>query len=910
MNVRERITGKIEHVRQGCMEMLKRSDAIRYHFDALHYEKGLLSFSGWIFSQKVKVDNVAVWFCTDKSQKRFPLGLFCREDVAKAFDLEENCCGFWMEAKISSDRTVEMFLEYEVNGKSRKWKLMDIPPEKKEAEFEVTADILTPYDDTDVKYFFDDLVCEGNHIYLRGWFFLKKNVLQNLNLVFHSRESEKMVPLRLSRRVDVANAYGVGHSHCGFRFDAEFYCGSELSVFLEYGTQNQKGRVYLFNVQANAEQKGICISENKLLSFRELTDQFMTQKPYISDEVYNTRADVIVPVYNGFEYLENLLFSLEKTSVPYRLFIVDDKSTDERVLPFLRQYAEGKANVFLMENEENLGFVQSVNRALKASENHVALVNSDVILPEQWLERLMTPFVEYDDVASATPFTNSGTICSFPNFCENNTLFLDLSVDEIDREFSRIRPRYVEMPTGIGFCMGMNRKAIEEVGFLDAETFYKGYGEENDWCQRAIRKGYRNVHVENLFVWHKHGGSFLSEDKKRYIERNLKLLGERYPSYDTDVQEYCRKDPNGQIRELVKLELILSTVSEFTLVFNHNWGGGADSYMQERVRRLTSSGKGVIEIVDDAEIGLMIKVRFKEAYAVFYAGNFSELFDVIKRIRCEEIIVNELVSFEDLVRTQEFIVFLKNTFSTRITMLCHDFYAICPSIYLLDDKQKHCFLPDDIECQKCFDTNTNKMNREYASIQNWRQQWGKFLEKCDHVIVFSENSKLYYQKCYPSIRYEVVPHEVDYISPVPQYEKTSDVITIGVIGNLMPSKGAGIIYEMAELIKEQNIKARIVVIGPDLDGKTGEKDNIIIHGKYKREELPELMKKYQVDVVFIASIWPETFSYTTEEAIKMGMKVAAFDLGAPAERLRKYSKGIIIKEITAEAALKKIMENV
>ena len=72
MNVRERITGKIEHVRQGCMEMLKRSDAIRYHFDALHYEKGLLSFSGWIFSFLVKVDNVAVWFCTDKSQKRFP----------------------------------------------------------------------------------------------------------------------------------------------------------------------------------------------------------------------------------------------------------------------------------------------------------------------------------------------------------------------------------------------------------------------------------------------------------------------------------------------------------------------------------------------------------------------------------------------------------------------------------------------------------------------------------------------------------------------------------------------------------------------------------------------------------------------------------------------------------------------
>ena len=69
---------------------------------------------------------------------------------------------------------------------------------------------------------------------------------------------------------------------------------------------------------------------------------------------------------------------------------------------------------------------------------------------------------------------------------------------------------------------------------------------------------------------------------------------------------------------------------------------------------------------------------------------------------------------------------------------------------------------------------------------------------------------------------------------------------------------------------------------------------------------PEIIEDRKIDVIFIPSIWPETFSYTSQEAIEMGMPVAVFDLGAPPERVKKYEKGLVIDKIDAAYALEKI----
>ena len=83
------------------------------------------------------------------------------------------------------------------------------------------------------------------------------------------------------------------------------------------------------------------------------------------------------------------------------------------------------------------------------------------------------------------------------------------------------------MPTGVGFCMGVNKKVVDRIGMFDDVLFGKGYGEENDWCMRAAEVGFKNIIIPNLFVYHKHGGSFLGAEKEKLQNENLKKMYEK-----------------------------------------------------------------------------------------------------------------------------------------------------------------------------------------------------------------------------------------------------------------------------------------------------------------------------------------------------------------------------------------------
>ncbi len=260
---------------------------------------------------------------------------------------------------------------------------------------------------------------------------------------------------------------------------------------------------------------------------------------------------VIVPVFDAFEALLRCLGSLE-TRLPAdaRLLLVDDASRDARVWDLMQRFVERDAGRRrLVRNHENLGFVRSVNRGLRESEGDVVLLNSDTVVTSGWLESLRRCLDRDPRIATATPWSNNATICSLPRFVEANP-----EPEDPERWAAAVRakgePVYPDLPTAVGFCMAIRRRAILELGDFDEATFGRGYGEENDFSMRAAAFGWRNVLCDDAYVVHQGGASFAATGE-RPGGAALARLSARYPSYQRLIADFIAADPLRKLREQV-----------------------------------------------------------------------------------------------------------------------------------------------------------------------------------------------------------------------------------------------------------------------------------------------------------------------------------------------------------------------
>lgn len=616
-------------------------------------------------------------------------------------------------------------------------------------------------------------------------------------------------------------------------------------------------------------------------------------------------VDIVIPVYNGFEFLDDLFTSLYKTNVNMRVIIINDNSPDERVGVFLQGITQKYSNVILVNNEQNLGFVKSVNKAIKLCENHVVLINTDVVLPVNWLERLIYPIIIDNNVASVTPFTTCGTICSFPNFCRDNKLFSNLTVDQIDAVFATFKPVTYDIPTGVGFCMAMNKNAIKQIGLLDEENFGKGYGEENDWCQRAIENGFRNVHLCNLFVFHNHGGSFASDEKIRLINEHADILLKKHPNYNVDVANYVGRNPAGEIRNYALYKLIMHLYVPKVLYINHALGGGANDYLNKKRQARISNGEVVATLIYEYSMSVYrIQVNYQEFEVSYLLVNEELLRRELSLYSFDEVIINELVSYPDLFEMMNWIKDYCKIHDSRLIMLMHDYYSVCPGINLLDDSGAYC---DVSHCQACvvmeeFLNSINKNGRD------WENNWKSFLSECDEVTVFSHDTERILEKRYGILKnIKYVPHIVDYMPKLDKKTKLTDTINIGILGAMSKHKGYDIVNGLVELFDREEVKVKVIHFGNSDEGCQINSKRYVEYGRYRVGQLPNLIFKYDIDVFFIPSIWPETFSYTTQEIIEMNMPIAVLPIGAPAERVKKYEKGIVLSSWDIKSIAKELL---
>ncbi len=339
------------------------------------------------------------------------------------------------------------------------------------------------------------------------------------------------------------------------------------------------------------------------------------------------RVDVIVPVYRGIEETLRCLWSVLQARVQtvYQLIVVDDCGPEPQLTAKLAELAQLKRLV-LLRNPRNCGFVESVNRGMAEHVNRdVVLLNSDTLVHDGWLDRLADAG-QRPRVGTVTPLANTAGIFSYPRVNLHNPLPADADSNALNTLAARVNDGAVfTAPTAVGFCMYIKRECLREVGLFDAANFGLGYGEENDFCMRATKKGWLHLGCPSTFVYHAANVSFGPTFRHR-VRRAYHTLKRLHPEYSRLVKNHLRLDPGRQYRCRLDLarQVAANQLRPAVLHVLSQSSGPQRRHVDLLCERLWQRGMASFLVVPDFETGarvLLINPRIEETpNAVFDLG--------------------------------------------------------------------------------------------------------------------------------------------------------------------------------------------------------------------------------------------------------------------------------------------------
>lgn len=491
------------------------------------------------------------------------------------------------------------------------------------------------------------------------------------------------------------------------------------------------------------------------------------------------RIDIVVPIYNAYDDLVKCVTSVKKhTDLKlHRLILINDCSTDERILPYIRSLES--ESIIVIDNEQNAGFSNNVNKGMSYSKDRdVLLLNSDTIVTARWIEKIVACAYSKPEIGTVTPMSNSATLCSYPVLCQDNDIPEHWTIDGLASVVERCSMHmYPRITVAVGFCMFIKRETIEKVGLFDAVTFERGYGEENDFCNRAEQLGYIHVMCDDTFIYHRGTASFQSEQKQDLIRAHEGILQERYPAQMERNSKYCNSGLDQYIRENIhiyakanpkKKNLMYLLQADFREDAFENMGG-----TQHHVRDLTMQMKdayNVYVVARDRDYLRVTMYSGSEQVSLKYYIGEREAFPRIHDTEIANLLRNILVAFRiNVLHVHHvygigFDIFdIASELEIPIILSMHDHYYVCPSIRLLDVDHIYCGGHCEKEsCAACLKKNAGiYVTEDY--LKSWHENCRNAFSKCEKIIVPSQSAKDIYLDHYPELidKIEIIEHGLE-----------------------------------------------------------------------------------------------------------------------------------------------------
>ena len=212
------------------------------------------------------------------------------------------------------------------------------------------------------------------------------------------------------------------------------------------------------------------------------------------------KVSIVICVYNRKDFIKKCLESVLSQTYQHTSIIVIDDGSNDGTAEILESFKENE-KIHIHRNVQNLGLMVSRNLGAAMTDSEiVAYLDSDCIAEPNWLEELIKPFTESNDIVITGGKINDPSPCNY------------WQIVMLGNNFLAHKSGYIHKI--IGCNMAFRRTFLLNNRF--DETLKYG-GDETDLCMRVCTTGLKIYYQDSAKVTHHHRNRFASLAKQRFL---------------------------------------------------------------------------------------------------------------------------------------------------------------------------------------------------------------------------------------------------------------------------------------------------------------------------------------------------------------------------------------------------------
>lgn len=659
---------------------------------------------------------------------------------------------------------------------------------------------------------------------------------------------------------------------------------------------------------------------------------------------------IIIHARNGATPLDRLLstFSQVNTYQPVELIVIDNasKSHTKKVVA---KYSTNDSIRHIKRNKNESIAISNNLAAQKANYPYLLFLNTDIIYTNDVLPLAAAQLqdsdigvvgIRLDDHFPSLP------ACNIPGVQHTGIKFVHDSVQDLYRPF-QLRLKTIEeakkVSSGIyaavnGAFLLCRKEDFEKLGGFCEEYDY-GF-EDIDFCLRIGSKlkkkclcinevslGYvggdtrhmvpgvaGTIQVKNLQLLNKRAGGQISKfpTQKAGSQKSSHISQEHAPVIKQTSTAFSKSSPN---------------IGQRSLYIIHDGGGGMvytsfdlmKSMNQHNTSFLLKTGKKEWKIYEyiNNEIACKHKYDFKI--------DWKEIVDINnERKAALDDIYNKLnptlIHLRVLIGNGPYLIDFFKDKKLPVVFSFHDFSAICPNIQLINNG-KFCYGDCELhhhqnDCHYSKSWFGNKRRLRGVFRYNWAERVAESLSKCDAYIVTSNYTKEIILKNYPMLnpeKFHNIEHGRDFEEKYSFFKeyKNGNCCDIIFFGALNEAKGCSLVSDIIRINEDNDGPLKFHIIG-GITNKYKERfsacKNVILYGKYERDDLRNYFEEIKPTLTILPSIYHETYSHALTESWAYGVPVLGSSLGAIGERIRVHDGGWTLDPVHGQQWYNKILK--